>query len=118
MWVVLGGSLVAVAVMTAIAWALKLGGGRIASEAEAIAAAEQMLSGFEGARVAIGSDGQAALVRGTDGSVAVLKMHGAQIAARRVRPPVEAEPGAEGLCIATGERRFGAVLVRGVAALP
>jgi hypothetical protein len=118
MWVVLGGSLVAVAVMTAIAWGLKLGGGAITSEAQAITAAEQVLSGFEGKYAVLGTDGQAALVRGADGSVALLKMHGAQVAARRLQPPVAAEPSADGLRIATGERRFGAVLVRGVTAIP
>jgi hypothetical protein len=113
----LGGSVVAVLALAGIAWALKLGGRKIADEAEAIATAEAMLSGFEAERAVVGSDGLAALVHGRDESLAVLKVHGARIAARRLALPVEAEATADGLRIATGEA-FGTVTVRGVDLLP
>lgn len=112
---VFGGSLAAILLLALAARLLKLGGGRIAGEADAMTAAEAILSGFEAERAAIGSDGQAALVRGRDGSVAVLKMHGARVAARRLAG-LDAEPLPEGLRVRTGDARFGAVLVRGVSA--
>ena len=118
MGLLLGGSVIAVALMVACAWALRLGGGRIASETEAAVTAENILSGFESARAVVGTDGQAALVLGTDGSLAVLKVHGARVAGRRLKPPFTADPVPEGLRIATGETRFGRVLVRGLAAIP
>lgn len=115
---VLGGSVVAVAVMVAFAWALGLGGGAIAGEAEAKAAAEDLFSGFDAEQAAVGADGRAALVCGADGSLAVLKMHGARIAGRLLRPPFDNEATADGLRIRTGDARFGAVTVRGVQSIP
>lgn len=112
---VFGGSLAAILLLALAARLLRLGGGRIAGEADAMTAAEEILSGFEAVRAAVGSDGQAALVRGRDGSVAVLKMHGARIAARRL-PSLDADPLPEGLRVRTGDARFGTVLVRGVTA--
>lgn len=111
--IALGGSLIAVAVMAGVALALRLGGGTIADEAEAIAAAEAALPGFEGTRAALGSDGRAAIVTGADGSIALLKMHGSQVAARRLSAPIDARETPDGLVVATGETRFGAVTVRG-----
>ena len=118
MWLQLGGSLAAVLALVAIAWWLKLGGGEIASGQEAAAIAEELLSGFEADRAALGSDRQSALVLGKDGSLAVIKIHGARPAARRLQPPFIAEPVPEGIRVATGEARFGAVTVRGVSAIP
>jgi hypothetical protein len=114
---VLGGSLAAILVLAAVAWMLRLGGGAIGGEAEAMRVAEEILSGFEADRAVLGSDGQAALVYGRDGSVALLKVHGAQVAGRRLRPPLDLSPSSEGLRIASGERRFGAVTLRGVETL-
>jgi hypothetical protein len=118
MWVQLGGSLVAILALAGIAWALRLGGGTIGGETEAVAAADEVLSGFEGDRATVASDGRSALVLGRDGSLAVLKMHGARPAARRLQPPFAAETTGEGLRIATGDPRFGAVTVRGVDSIP
>ncbi|MCW3834605.1 hypothetical protein ACFQ1E_03940 [Sphingomonas canadensis] len=111
--ILLGGSLAAILMLAAAAWALRLGGGRIAGEAEAIVEAEAILSGFEGARAIVASDGQAAIVHGRDGSVALLKVHGARVAGRRLSHP-EARPTPEGLRVASGEARFGSVLLRGL----
>ena len=114
---ILGGSLAAVLGLAGIARVLRLGGGAIGSEAEAMRAAEDALPGFEGERATLGSDGRAALVHGRDGSVALLKLHGTQIAARRLTAP-RMVPSAEGLLVDSGEARFGKVLLRGVSDSP
>lgn len=106
------GSVVAILVLAGLARALGLGGGAIPDVATACAHAEDALSGFEAEAATVGSDGRAAIVHGRDGSVAVLKLHGAQVAARRV-PAAAIRPTPEGLLVDTGERRFGRVLVRG-----
>lgn len=113
----LGGSLAAILLLALAARLLRLGGGGLNDEAAVIAEAEAILSGFDGVRAQIGSDGRAAIVHGRDGSIAVLKLHGARVAGRRLTGPVDAAATEEGLRIATGERRFGTVLVRGVSAL-
>lgn len=106
------GSLGAVLALVAAARLLRLGGGGIADETEAMAEAEAMLSGFEAARALVGSDGKAALVWGRDGSAALLKLHGNHVAARHLTAPViERTP--EGLAIDSGDRWFGRVVVRG-----
>lgn len=112
---VLGGSLIAILLLALAAKLLRLGGGRIESEAQAMAEAEAILSGFDAVRATIASDGQAALVHGRDGSVAVLKMHGARVAGRRLAT-LDAVAAPEGLRVRTGDARFGAVLVRGISA--
>ena len=114
--IVLGGSLVAILLLALAARLLRLGGKRIASEAEAMAEAEAILSGFEATGAVIGSDGQAALVHGRDGSAALLKVHGARIAARRVSAP-RAEAVADGVRVDSGEALFGAVLIRGASGI-
>lgn len=115
--IILGASLAAILALALAARLLRLGGGGIRDEAEAMAAAEDYLSGFEAARAVLGEDGRAAIVHGRDGSVALLKLHGARIAVRRLSAPLQAAPGPDGLRIATGEKRFGTVLVRGVSSL-
>lgn len=105
------GSLIAILLLAGIAWALRLGGGGIESEAEACRAAEDALPGFVAVRAIVGSDGAAALIHGEDGSVAVIKRHGAQLAARRVAASaLSTVP--EGVLVDSGERLFGKILVR------
>ncbi|MET0247452.1 MAG: hypothetical protein ABW182_11935 [Sphingomonas sp.] len=110
----LAGSVGAIFMLAGAAWALRLGGARIADADEALRTAEDIVSGFEAERAIVASDGQAAIVHGRDGSIVVLKVHGAHIAGRRLARPVEAVPVPDGLRIATGERRFGTVTLRGV----
>lgn len=114
----LGGSLIAILVLAGIAWALRLGGDGIADEAQAMAEAEAALSGFVAERAVVARDGRAALVRGADGSIAVLKLHGARVAARLLPPSARAERTEAGLRVATGDARFGAVTLAGVDAIP
>jgi hypothetical protein len=104
-------SLGAILVLALVARLLRLGGGAIADAAAAMREAEAQLAGFEADRALVGSDGQAALVHGRDGSVALLKMHGTQVAARRLVAPAIRRTDA-GLIVASGERRFGDVLIR------
>jgi hypothetical protein len=111
--ILLGGSLVAVLLLALVAKLLRLGGGSIADVGEAKATAEALLSGFEAERAVVGHDGQAALVHGRDGSVALLKMHGSRIAARRLAT-LRSEATPDGLRVETGERRFGNVLLKGI----
>ncbi len=108
----LAGSLVAIFLIT---WLVRrLGLGRtvvLADAAAAKAEAEASFAGFEARSAIISSDGAAALVEGADGSIAVLKRHGAHVAARRLPKSAIVET-ATGWRAETGEARFGAVLVR------
>jgi len=110
-WVQLGGSIAAILFLAGVAWALGLGRAEIADEAQAMREAEDALSGFEAVRATVSADRRAAMVHGRDGSVAALKLHGAQIAARRIEAARVAETG-EGWTLDSGERRFGRVTVR------
>ncbi|OYY63790.1 hypothetical protein [Sphingomonas sp. 28-62-11] len=101
-------SLVGVLGLALIARLLRLGEGKIASEDDACRIAEEMLSGFEAQRAIVSKDGDAALVGG-NGTVAVLKRHGAKVAARRLLPPLAIRDAPEGVTIDTGERLFGSV---------
>jgi hypothetical protein len=112
---IFGGSLASILFMTAVAWALGLGkGAAIASAEEARGTAEAMISGFDAGEALLGSDGKAALVHGKAGDVALLKMHGARVAARHLRLPLASLATPEGLRVDSGDKRFGAVLLRGV----
>jgi hypothetical protein len=51
------------------------------------------------------------MVQGADGSIAALKLHGAQIAARRIEA-VGVTENADGWTLDSGERLFGPVQVR------
>lgn len=110
----IAGSVGAVFMLAGAAWALRLGGASIADADEAAHSAEDIVSGFEADRAVVADDGQAAIVHGRDGSVVLLKVHGARIAGRRLAKPIQTIESAEGLRIATGERLFGTVLLRGI----
>jgi len=110
-WALLGGSLAGVLALAGTAWLLKLGGGGIGDMAAAKTAAEDALSGFAAADAIVAEDGHAALVIGTDGSVALLKLHGAQIAARRLYPPLSIARGGGLAYIDSGERAFGRIAI-------
>lgn len=106
-------SLVGVLGLALIARLLRLGEGKIASEDDACRIAEEMLAGFEARRAIVSKDGNAALVGG-NGTVAVLKRHGAKVAARRLVPPLAIRDAPEGVTIDTGERLFGSVTLMNV----
>ena len=112
-WVQLGGSVAAVLVLVLISWLLKLGESRIADAETAKRMAEEALSGFVARDALVGTNGAAALVLGSDG-IALLKRHGAKVAARRLARPLWRRPSPEGVTIESGERMFGPVLLYGV----
>ncbi|MGZ8335073.1 MAG: hypothetical protein ACXWU1_00255 [Allosphingosinicella sp.] len=105
----LAGSLAGVLVLAVVAWLLGLGGGAIADEAEAMRIAGQAASGFEPEAAIVSGDRRAAIVRGTDASIVLLKVHGAHVATRRLSRPLAVEMSDGALTIATGERMFGDV---------
>jgi hypothetical protein len=111
-WLLVAGSLAGVLALAAAAWLLGLGGGTITGEAEAMREAEDALSGFRAARALVSRDRRAALVRGIDGELALLKVHGVHVAVRRLQPPVEVKDEGETVRVATGEAMFGAVRLR------
>ncbi len=114
-WIVFAASLAAVLALAGIAWLLKLGRGAtpFVDADAACRSAEEALSGFAAKQGLLGVDRLAALVVGREGRVAVLKAHGAHVAAREVRwSDVRAVHG--GIRVDTGERRFGTVYVNGI----
>ena len=111
-WALLGGSLVAVLALAGIAAWLKLGGDPL-DEATALDAAGDMLPGFVPEAVLLGSDGAAALVRGREGRIALVKRHGAQPAVRELVRPVGVASIGEGIVVRPGDRMFGDVLLNG-----
>jgi hypothetical protein len=116
-WIMLASSLVAVLMLAATAWALKLGRDkRIESPEAAAEAADAALAGFATVGAVVGADGTAALAVDRTGRVAVCKRHGARVAVREVAWSAIRATG-EGMRVETEERRFGAVTVTGVDAL-
>ena len=116
MLVTLAASLTAILILAGVAWRLRLGHDVRIDAAEATAAAELALAGFEAEDVAVASNGGGALVVGRDQRLAVVKRHGARPAVREVRWPA-IRAAAVGAVIDTGERRFGKVTLIGVDAL-
>ena len=112
-WVQLGGSLAAVLLLAGFARWLKLGESRIADAATARRFAEESLAGFVAGPALVAPNGDAALVVG-GGAIALLKRHGANVAVRRLIPPLALREAVEGVTVDTGERMFGAVTLHGV----
>lgn len=112
-WAQLCYGLAGMVALALVARWLRLGESRITDGAQARATAERMLAGFVAHDALIGTDGGAALVAG-NGSIALLKRHGAKIAARRLIAPLTIDQAIEGVRIETGERSFGGVLLFGV----
>lgn len=107
-WAVLGGSLAAVLALAGIAWLLRLGGpGAIDGIETAFALARDAHAGFAPEEAAIDAQGRAALVRGADGTIVLLRAHGAQFAARVFHAPPRATRDGPRLIIATAERIYG-----------
>ncbi|WP_188053166.1 MULTISPECIES: hypothetical protein [unclassified Sphingosinithalassobacter] len=106
-WALLGGSLAAVLALAGIARALRLGGARLESEAEAIAAAEEIVSDFEGREARLAADGSGAVVFGNGSELVALRRHGARFFARRFARPLAAEASGTTVVIESGERLAG-----------
>ncbi|MES2443576.1 MAG: hypothetical protein V4574_12165 [Pseudomonadota bacterium] len=102
--VILGASLVAILLLALAAKLLRLGGAKLASKEEAREWAEALLSGFDGGEVWLDIDGASAVVAGRDGSVAMVRRHGARFIARRLVRPARADPEGPVVIVASGER--------------
>jgi hypothetical protein len=111
-WLLLAGSLAGVLGIVWIARLLKLGGMAIVSNVEACRIAEEGETGFAAEAVVVSSDGSAALVRGQDGTLILLKVHGANIATRRLSRPLTTIIDDGDATVVTGERMFGDVRFR------
>ncbi|GAA0736941.1 hypothetical protein [Sphingomonas japonica] len=111
-WTLLVGSLGAILALAGTARWLGLGGIAIADDAQAIAAAQAAVAGFEAIAAQVDREGRAALVEGADGSAVVLKAAGARIAARHLQPPIRTADTDEGIVVETGDRWFGYVAIR------
>ena len=109
-WVLLG-SLAGVLALAAIARLLGLGGGTIADAGTACRIAEEHVSGFVARRGVVSADGRAALVLADSGTPVVLKLHGAQPAARRLPTPFDISISNKAIIIETGDHPFGAITI-------
>jgi len=105
------GSVAGVLVLAWAAWLLGLGGASIADEAEAQRRAVESDLTFESDLAFVSADRRSALVHARDGSWMVLKVHGAQVATRRLKT-LELRPRDDGVTVATGERMFADVSLR------
>jgi len=112
-WQQIAISIVGVLGLAAIARLMRLGESRIANADNAAERAEALLAGFVARRAIVSHDGNAALVAG-NGAIAILKRHGAHVAARRLIPPLRLTEIPEGVRVETGERLFGAVTLIGI----
>ena len=82
---------------------------RLRDEAEARALAEAAICGFRPRELALDRAGIAALVRGADGRILLLRRHGAQFAARLLDDHGFARLDRNFLTIGTGERFYAPV---------
>lgn len=111
------GSLVAILALAGFARWLKLGHApRLATEAEARAAAAEAIDDFEPVRIALDHQGHGALLQDGTGRLLLLKPHGNFFAGRLLTGASRADHqtghGRTGLRIDSGERRFGAITLQ------
>lgn len=107
----MGGSLVAVLGMAAVAHWLRLGGGyeRIRDEAHAIRLADEAECGFGGIAADVDAAGYGAIVRNAAGAQLLVRAHGNRFAARRIGPGWAARLDRRFLMLRSDERQFGDV---------
>ena len=106
----LGGSLVAILVLAALAWALKLGPSpKIADEADARRLANEADTGFGPSEVAVSVDGASAILADSRGRIMVLRKHGTHFAARVLEPGAGATAADGVLTVTPTDRTFGKV---------
>ena len=102
-------SILGVLGLAAAARLLGLGGGSLEDPARL---AEEALPGFEAREAVLSDDQRAALVLGRADDAALLKLHGVNVAARRLPRPFVVDASADGVRIDSGERMFGSVTLR------
>ena len=102
------GSLLAILVLSAIAWGLKLGPERkLDSEAQARRAADDAIDGFEPVDVSLDAQGRGALLQDAGGRILLLRPHGTHFAGRLLTTAATARIEGDTLYIETSEKRFG-----------
>ena len=102
------GSLIAILVLSAIAWGLKLGPERkLESEAQARLVADYAIDGFEPVDVSLDSHGRGALLQDAEGRILLLRPHGTHFAGRLLTAAATARIEGDTLNIDTSEKRFG-----------
>ena len=111
-WMLAAGSLAAVLATAGIVAWLGLGRGARIGEDEAARLAEDLLVDFHAGEAIVDTEGRSALVRGADGSFALLRLHGAHPVARRLAAPLRIERDGDQFRIDAGERRFGKTAIR------
>lgn len=103
-------SLVAVLLIAAFAWWLKLGGdARIRDEDQACTLADQAVCGFKPVAVALDRAGIGALLRDGEGRQMLIRRNGAHFVGRLLDRNVVARLDRNFLTIGTGERTFGTI---------
>jgi|TARA_R100000049_G_C1948002_1_gene94000 hypothetical protein len=108
----LGGSLLAILVLAAITWMLKLGQPRtIDTDERACALAREADTAFEPTQAAIGRDGSTAILADSAGRIMVLRRHGTHFAARVLEPGTPAHSEGDILTIMPRDRRYGPVVL-------
>lgn len=110
---VLIGSLVAILALAGLARWLGLGRAPVlASEADALQAANEAVEGFEPVRYGIDHDGRGGLLQDREGRVLLLKPHGNFFAGRVLGPAAAVTADGNTLTIDCGERTYGAVTLQ------
>lgn len=106
----LGGSIVAILLVTGLVHWLRLGGDvRICDEAHARALADEALCGFTPVDIAIDRAGIGALLRDAQGRHMLIRRHGVQFVARLLDGHSDSRLDQNFLTIGTGEKSFGKV---------
>lgn len=106
----IGGSLVAILILAAIAWALKLGpSARIEDEDDARRFAREADTRFDPQNASVSRGNEAAILDDRQGRIMVLRRHGTHFAGRVLEPGAHATRHDGKLTIATTDRRFGLV---------
>ena len=105
-----GGSLIAILLLAALAVVLKLGGKPVLKDDAAIArAANEAEDGFETARCSLSRKGDAALARDANGRILAIKRHGNKFAGRVLTGSAQAREEVDALIVDPGEVQFGSV---------
>jgi len=112
--IVIGGSLIAILALAALARWMRLGGNpKLRDEASVHHAAGEVEDGFDAQRVSIDRSGLAALASSPDGRIMVIKRHGNQFAGRILTSAATAREEVDGLVVDCGpdvdSARFGKV---------
>ena len=106
----LGGSLVAILVLAAIAWALGLGRGpEIEDSEDAMRLAREADSSFVPCEAHVAEGGDGAILADGQGRIMVLRRHGAHFAARMLERGATARIEGSDLVVSPADPRFGQV---------